>query len=260
LDITGITNHRISGRCTMQVVYIDAKFSYPIALTDECIKILAEQKSTAIFAATQFTKLDTVFEQLKQAQVQVSITKAKRTHVPLQILGCDAYHDAFETDIFAQTNSLLYIGDGLFHPKALLLAQIYHKSIKPVIMFDPVTQKTTTITKEDIQAQIDQMRVNLKKYINAQTIGILVTVKPGQQYLENAKKLKEHLIKQGKKAYIFIDDDIQLFLLENYPFIQCWVNTACPRIGLDDHVTIRQPLINIREALKPIESLEKLIF
>jgi 2-(3-amino-3-carboxypropyl)histidine synthase len=244
----------------MQVLYIDAKFSYPIELTSECLDALKPYSSTALFAATQFTRLETVFTQLRNASIEPIVTKAKRTHVPLQILGCDAYHDAFDTDVFAHAHSLLYIGDGLFHPKALLLAQIYHKSIKPVIIYDPISKKTTVISKENIQQQIDQMRVNLKKYINAKTVGILVTVKPGQQYLENAKKLKEQLHKQGKKAYIFIDDDIQLFLLENYPFIDCWVNTACPRIGLDDHVTIRQPLINIREAIKPLESLEKLIF
>jgi diphthamide biosynthesis enzyme Dph1/Dph2-like protein len=38
---------------------------------------------------------------------------------------------------------------------------------------------------------------------------------------------------------------------ENYPFIECWVNTACPRIGTDDIININQPMINLRDALDP---------
>ena len=95
-------------------------------------------------------------------------------------------------------------------------------------------------------------------FINAQTLGILITIKPGQQYLNTAKNLKEKLEKENKKAYIFIDDTLNLNQLENYPFIDCWINTACPRIGQDDIVNIEQPMINLREANNPIKALEEL--
>jgi len=75
-----------------------------------------------------------------------------------------------------------------------------------------------------------------------------------------AKRLKEFLEKQGKKAYIFIDNNLDLRHLENYPFIDSWVNTACPRIGTDDIVNIKQPLINIKEAGNPVKALEELEF
>jgi 2-(3-amino-3-carboxypropyl)histidine synthase len=177
----------------------------------------------------------------------------------MQILGCDAYHDSFEEDVIGDSDAVVYVGDGLFHPKALLLSQIYKKTIKPVLIWDPVISEMRTITVADVQLQINRTRSNLMKFMNAKTVGILVTVKPGQQYLHNAKKLKLQLDKEGKKAYIFIDDDVMLSLLENYPFIDAWVNTACPRIGTDDHVTINKPLINIREAYDPKAALRRLI-
>ena len=76
-------------------------------------------------------------------------------------------------------------------------------------------------------------------------------VDTGKQYFLAAKKLKENLEKENKKAYIFIDDTLNPMNYENYPFIECWVNTACPRIGTDDIININQPMINLREALDP---------
>src|SRR3989344_2102792 len=111
---------------------------------------------------------------------------------------------------------------------------------------------------------MNKTRANIKRYINAKKIGILVTIKSGQQYLNSALKLKalieskEQNQEQGKKAFIFIDDTLDLKALENYPFIEVWVNTACPRICTDDITTIRQPMINLREAINPIKALEEI--
>lgn len=245
----------------MQTVCIDATWDKEIVLGKEFLSYLTENniKSVALFASVQFLEVDVPLKQLADAGIEVKTTKAKRTHVPMQILGCDAYHDSFEEDIIAQTDATVYIGDGMFHPKALLLAQMYGKEIKPVLIWNPVSEIMQIISVEDIKAQVQKTRANIMRYIAAKTIGILVTVKPGQQYLANAVKLKKKLQEQGKEAYIFIDDDVQLNLLENYPFVQAWVNTACPRIGMDDLTTVPQPLLNIREAYFPERALERII-
>ena len=244
----------------MQSITIDAAWEKEIILGKEVLDYLQEQgaSSIALFASVQFLKLDTVKKQLKDADIAVKTTKAKRTDVEGQILGCDAYHDSFEEDVLHTADAALYIGDGLFHPKALLLAQIYKKTMKEIVIWDPVSEKMRMITKDAIIQQINKTRANLKRFIAASSIGILVTMKPGQQYLTSAKNLKEHLAQQGKNAFIFIDDTLKLSNLEDYPFVEAWVNTACPRIGLDDLTTIEKPLINIREALDPVKALEGL--
>jgi len=245
----------------MQVVTIDCKWDKEIILGDSFLDYIKKNKikSVAMFASVQFMEVATVRKQLEDLGVKIHITKAKRTNAPMQILGCDAYHNSFDEDIIGTSDAIVYIGDGYFHPKALLLSQIYeNKAFKPVVIWNPVLQKTEIIGVEDIQKQVSTTKANLLKYVHAKTIGILVTAKPGQQYLPNAKRLKKKLEAEGKKAYIFIDDDIQINLFENYPFIDAWVNTACPRIGTDDHVNISQPLINLREANNPLAALEKL--
>src|SRR3989344_880682 len=140
--------------------------------------------------------------------------KVKRTNEKMQILGCDCYEDSFQDNIIENSDAILYIGDGLFHPKALLLSQIKSKNFKPIIIFDPIANKIKEINKKDIEKQIQKYKRNLKLFINSKTLGILVTIKPGQQYLNSAKNLKEKLKEQGKKAYIFIDNNINLFFME----------------------------------------------
>ena len=247
-----------------QIVFIDSKYEGEIQLSKKAVDYLKSLKisSIALFASVQFTKIGKILNQLKSLGIEPRITKAKRTSSPLQILGCDCYNDSFKDNIIKDSDAILYIGDGLFHPKALLLSQIKSKTIKPIVIWDPMLQKLSVLDKKDIQQQINKTKANIKRYINARKIGILVTIKPGQQYLNSALRLKE-LIESGKqgenkKAFIFIDDTLDLRALENYPFIEAWVNTACPRIGTDDITTIRQPMINLREAFNPVKALEEI--
>ncbi|MBI2548113.1 diphthamide synthesis protein [Candidatus Woesearchaeota archaeon] len=244
----------------MDTLIIDARWEKPIKLPQQLIRQFKKKKvkTIALFASVQFLALEPVIRQLHENSIEVLATKAKRTHVPVQILGCDAYHDTFADDIITQADVLLYIGDGLFHPKALLLAQSSQSTKKEVIIWDPVSAKTQILTPAFILQQERKRYANLKKFLAAQTIGVLISLKPGQQYLPLAKRLKENLEQEGKKVYLFLDNTFVFQHCENYPFIDCWVNTACPRIGMDDITTLPVPLVNIREALDPIPALEGL--
>jgi len=243
-----------------EMIFFDAKWEKEIKLGDDLLKYLKDNsmKTVALFASVQFLALDSVKEQLKNSNIEVKTTKAKRTHKEGQVLGCDAYHDSYEKNIIDDSDAILYVGDGMFHPKAVLLSQMYSENIKPLLLWDPVEEKFHIIDKNDIMREINKTRANLTRYIAAQTVGILVTIKPGQEYLSTARLLKKHLEKQGKTAYIFIDDTLSLQQFESYQFIDAWVNTACPRIGLDDITELQTPLINIREAFDPVESVGKL--
>jgi len=232
---------------------LDAKWENEVKLTSKLNSYLKKEKVNSIdlFASVQFSDLENFIKELKKIKIKVNITKAKRTDKPLQILGCDCYSDSFKDNL--KSDIILYIGDGLFHPKALLLA-----TKKNVTIFDPVSNNVKILTKKDIQKELMIKKRNLLKFLNARKLGILVTIKPGQQYLQAAINLKNDLEKKDKKVYIFIDDNLDLRNYENYPFIECWINTACPRIGIDDAVNILQPIINLREAVNPERAFEEL--
>ena len=236
-----------------RLLLIDAKWEGEVKLTNKLVSFLKKEKpkSITLFASVQFSDLANFIKEIEKLKIKVNVTKAKRTDKPLQILGCDCYPDSFPA---IKSDMVLYVGDGMFHPKALLLAISKERQ---VVVFDPIGNKIEKLNKNLIKNQLKKYERNLKLYMNSNSIGILVTIKPGQQYLMAAKKLKEKLEKENKKAYIFIQDNLNIFQLENYPFIKAWVNTACPRIGTDDITNINQPMINLREAMNPVRALEK---
>jgi len=48
-----------------------------------------------------------------------------------------------------------------------------------------------------------------------------------------AWEIKKKLEEKGKRCFIFVFDTLDANEMENFPFIDFWVNTACPRIADD---------------------------
>ena len=119
----------------MESLFVDAKWENEIVLGKELLEHIKGAKTVALFASVQFLELDKVKEQLEGLGITVKTTRAKRTHVVGQVLGCDAYHDSFENDVIKEADLILYIGDGMFHPLALLHAQRTQEKIKEVNFF-----------------------------------------------------------------------------------------------------------------------------
>ncbi len=230
---------------------VPAYYQKEIVLTKEALNQLKASKKIALFAAVQFIKLDALITQLKDQGNEVLTTHGKRTSGKFQLLGCDCFSDSFQDkDTLNKADTILYIGDGLFHPRALILAQD-----KPVILYDPIAETIKTVSKKDLQKDLNKRKANIIKYLDAKNVGILVSTKPGQQYLKNAILLKNK--EKDKTCYIFIADAFSFSEMENFPFIDVWVNTACPRIGYDDAKNLPRPLININDALNPEKSLQE---
>ena len=61
----------------------------------------------------------------------------------------------------------------------------------------------------------------------ADKIGILVSLKPGQQALKAALKFAQDC---KKEVYVFLGDEIDINRLEDFNDIGLWVNTSCPRL------------------------------
>ena len=57
-----------------------------------------------------------------------------------------------------------------------------------------------------------------------------------------ALKLKRSLAKHGKKGYLLALEHIGPELIDFYP-VDAFVNTACPRIAIDDSVKYGKPLV-----------------
>ena len=78
---------------------------------------------------------------------------------------------------------------------------------------------------------------------------MLVGLKSGQRKLEEANKVKQKLEETRKHAILLALKEITPEALLQFPDIEAFVNTACPRVSLDDAPRFNRPVITFNEAL-----------
>jgi 2-(3-amino-3-carboxypropyl)histidine synthase len=217
----------------MKTIFLEARVKINVLLTKEQLNQLPRE--LAVFTTIQcIDSLESVRKQLEAAGIAVTLPKAKHTQYPGQILGCEF--------IESNASAFLYIGDGMFHPQAIAV-----KNNKPIYCYNPYTKKMILFDRKDIDAVVKKHKVAIMKFFEATSVGILVSAKPGQQWLKKAIEFKKKCEAKGKSAYLFVANTIDFSQMNNFPFIQCWVNSACPRIGLDDKDKVDKPLINMED-------------
>ncbi len=240
----------------MDVLFLDAPYTGTVELCKETLQYLKKKHYTtvALYASVQFVnQLERVREQLADAGITVVTSKADRTHVTGQLLGCDNYHSSLNLN--KDFDCYVYIGDGKFHPLALVYAQKDKEKMKEIVCNDPIQKKMALMGVEDIKTILKKYRGSLMKFLSAQAVGVIVTIKPGQEQFRPALMLEGKY--PHKKFYYFIDNAVSFDQLENFNFIDVWVNTACPRVGFDDQEKFCRGVVNLNDALRAEEILGK---
>ena len=193
-------------------------------------------KNIGLATTVQFLEfVDEIKELLEKNGKTIFVDKIKQKYEG-QLLGCDT---GAAEKVKDKVDAFLYIGTGIFHPLGITL-----NSDKDVFCYDPVNAVLSKIDKEQIERYNKKRKGAYLKFMEAKEIGILVSLKPGQNNFRKAVELKKQL--KDKNCYIFAFDTLDFNQVENFPFIQCWVNTACNRI-LDDYEKFPKPLIDLSE-------------
>ena len=154
-----------------------------------------------------------------------------RLTFPGQVLGCNYSGD---NDTIGH---YLFLGSGDFHPIGLVM----HTG-KPLALLDPYTGDSSEMSLERIERILRQRFGLIMAVQDAQTFAILIGEKPGQMRRTLALRMKKLLAKHGKKGYLLALEHISPDLISFYP-VDAYVNTACPRIAIDDSVRYDKPLI-----------------
>lgn len=218
----------------MKTLFIPAKYAGDINLS----KIEADKlpKKIGLVTTAQFLgKIEEVITYLKKSGKEVFVGKIKQKNAG-QLLGCDT---GSAIKIQDKADAFLYIGSGEFHPLGVAL-----KTNKDIFTFNPTTNIFSKIGKNEIEGYKKIRKVKYTKFLHADKIGILVSVKPGQCSFSKSIKIKNKLESNGKKCFIFVFDNLDANEMENFPFVDFWVNTACPRMADD---TNKKNVIDISE-------------
>ena len=157
-----------------------------------------------------------------------------------QILGCDAGSAA---SIDRSVEALVYFGGGMFHPLGALLM-----TTKPFLLIEPFQGSVEFLDKYR-ETYAKRSRGKIMASVDARNIGILVTTKNGQNNMPMARILKNKVENAGLglRAAVLVSNTFDFDSINNMLEFDAFVNTACPRIAIDDTDRLRKPLLSANE-------------
>jgi 2-(3-amino-3-carboxypropyl)histidine synthase len=158
---------------------------------------------------------------------------------PGQVVGCD-YSNA--KAISRTVDAFLFLGGGRFHAVGVALA-----TAKPVIVADPYENRVFSVDKEAAKL-IRKRWASIREAEQATEVAILIGLKIGQKRLDQALKIKRLLERRYRVVLLALREITPETLLQ-FPSIDAFVNTACPRISLDDSERFDKPLLTPEETM-----------
>jgi 2-(3-amino-3-carboxypropyl)histidine synthase len=220
------------------VIFMELQMELPDTnLLEKAVPLLGDR--TGLLSSVQYVpELPRVKQSLAAKGVEAVIGEGdSRLAYPGQVLGCNF---SSARSIADEVDSFLYLGGGNFHPTGVALA-----TGKKVIVLDPERNEVRDI--DDAVEKVKRLRfAAMESARSAETFGILVSSKIGQNRLELAKSLDELLTEKGRKSVMMLLDYVtpeNLLGLE----VGAFVSTACPRIAVDDQERYDKPILTPTE-------------
>lgn len=227
----------------IRTIYVECRYPDPkpvLQLIPEIVDRLRCFGRVGVGASLQWLDhIDLVAGKLKEAGVEPVVSKPSMFSKHLgQVLGCDY-------------SSLMPLRDcvGAF----LIVGSIFHGlgaallSDRPTFAVDPHTQAVKDLRgmREKV---LRQRYANILAFRNSRKVGVITSVKPGQSRLGLGEMMLKLLSDGGYEAYHVSADEVDTDTLIDYR-LQGYVNTACPRLSIEDQSRFHAPLLLPMEAL-----------
>lgn len=221
-------------------IYIEAKAKAKVKSTiKKALPLLKQHIRVGLVATVQHVhKLDETREVLLKAGKTVVVGDARRLQYAGQVIGCNFSNAKAVKD---EVEAYLFLGGGKFHALGVALA-----TMKPTVIADPYEKRAYTIENE-VKQVLRQRWAAITEAKTAKTFGVLIGLKTGQQKLVEAIRIKEKLEKHGKKATLLALREITPEALMQFPTIDTFINTACPRLAIDNSKRFLKPILLINE-------------
>ncbi|MEA2089981.1 MAG: diphthamide biosynthesis enzyme Dph2 [Thermoproteota archaeon] len=226
----------------VSAIYIEARANIDVEdAVRKAIPCLKNWERVGLTTTVQHIhQINKARELLLEAGKIVTIGDLGRVKYAGQVIGCN-FSNA--KSISKDVDAFLFVGGGRFHGLGVALA-----TMKPTIIADPYGKRAFSLEGE-AKKILKQRWANISEAKKAKNFGVLIGLKTGQQRLGEAIRIKEKFEKMGRNALLLALKEITPQALMEFPTIDAFVNTACPRLALDNVSKFRRPFINWNEAL-----------
>ena len=223
-----------------KVYFIEARSDVDVTfVAKKALQSLRGQRIGLITTVQHVHKLEGVREILEQNGKTCLIGEGdSKIAYSGQVLGCNFSAARVEGVEGEKCDEYLYIGSGNFHPLGVTLA-----TKKRVIIADPLMNE---VREADHTLIMRQRSAVIAKSYDANVFGIIVSTKNGQNRMELADQLKELAKKHDKTAHILSMDLITPDQLLQFK-VDAFVNTACPRLAVDEVGRFHAPMLMPQE-------------
>ncbi len=204
------------------IVYLPGKSTIFRSPPDRLFEKL--DKKVALYAPIQHVHQLNILEKIlsEKSLKPIHGSGDQRVKHPGQVLGCNYSVKVEDADHH------LYLGTGKFHPLGLSLSLNEN-----ILTYNPYTQEIDEINEKDRDKFKRKRFASISKAEECSKIGIIISNKKGQSRYELAKELLRNSKDKNLKSVLIELDEIKKKSMTNFQ-LDCIVNTACPRITLDD--------------------------
>jgi 2-(3-amino-3-carboxypropyl)histidine synthase len=223
-------------------VYVDAraKISIKEAVTQALPLLESWSKIGLVTTIQHVYQLDEAKSILQDAGKTVFVGDAGKVKRAGQVLGCDFSNAQAVSE---NVDAFIFVGGGRFHAIGVALA-----TEKPTIIADPYEQLAYPI-HDQVRRIIMQRWANIAEAKEAKSFGVLISLKSGQKKMKEALNIKEKLEQNGHTVTLLALREVTPSALMQFPGIDAFINTACPRLSLDDAPHFGKPLLSLNETL-----------
>jgi 2-(3-amino-3-carboxypropyl)histidine synthase len=221
-------------------IYVDVRSSEKInKVIAASISLIKKYQKIGLVTTIQHVHtLKTAQELLVNAGKTVLIGNANKMLCSGQIIGCN-YNNV--KSIAKEVDAFIFIGGGKFHALGVAL-----NTNKPTILANPFSEEALLMDNQ-VRKLLQKHWISIEKAKNAKIFGIFVGLKPGQENFSVALEIKRLIEKLGKYAVIILLNEILPETLMEFPTIDAYVNTACPRLSFDAPLKFLKPVLTINE-------------
>ena len=250
LDLILNLGHSVSvGRIGKYTYLVDVEYTVDFEpVLDQAIARFRGKfaKVGVVTISNHKSQLDQAIAYLNQHGIAATKGESEGMLFDGQVFGCNYYS---VRSIAGDVDAFFFLGQSRFHAVGVCL-----NSRRPTFMLDPFFNQIEDMAEEANHIERKAI-LSVLKAKEAERIGVIVSMKEGQLFRKQAEEIRKELTKLGKKTYLFHLREIEPQRLAAIRGVDAFVETACPRVALDNEGFDR-PVLSYEQAKGLIRLLE----